>query len=76
MADFQGHANHFVPRGHGPVPRPVFRRENFTLILLGKFVALVERQLQRGIMGLQENIRHNHLVTQVGMLSRMARVFV
>ena len=72
----QGNANNLVPHANRFVPRPMLRRENISLVLRREFISLIERELQRSVVGLQQYIGHDRLILQLGMLARMPRILV
>ena len=47
-----------------------------SLVFLRKLLALVEGHLQRGVVGLQQHVRHDTLSLQFGVLAGVARVLV
>src|ERR1039458_6471163 len=49
----QRHANHLVACAHTPIPGPMLRREDVTLIFCGKLPAFIEGQCKRGVVWLQ-----------------------
>src|SRR5579862_9949842 len=72
----QRHTNHLVSHSYRLVPRTVLGSKNVSSILRRKFIRLVERDLQRGIMRLQQHIRHNRFILQLRMLPCMSRILM
>src|SRR5580704_13956112 len=72
----QGNANHFVAHTHRLIPRPVFGSENIALVFSRQLRAVIEGHLERSAMRLQQNIRSNDLVLQLGMLALVTRILV
>src|SRR5208282_2454153 len=56
------HANHLVPYAHRFVPGAVLGGENVPLVLSGELLAFIKSKLERGIMRLQEHIRHDDFI--------------
>ena len=70
------HSDDLVADTAGPVPRAVLGREGVVVVLGREFVAVVEREVERGHVRLQEHVGDDHLVFQFGMLAGVARVLM
>src|SRR5579859_4266295 len=72
----QGHADHFVASANGTVPGTVFGGENIAAIFRGKLSAFIEGQLERSVVGLEENVGDDCLVFQFRMLAVVPRILM
>src|SRR5580704_14522737 len=71
-----GHTDHFVTGADGAVPRAVFGGEDIAAILGRKLRAFIEGHFERSVVGLEEDIRNDHLVFQFGVLALVAWILM
>src|ERR1700730_945328 len=64
-------ADDLVPGARRPVPGAVLGREDAALELGRELVAGIEHQLQRCRMGLDQHVRNDDLVLEIGALARV-----
>src|SRR5580704_17176895 len=64
----QGHANDLIAHADRAIPRAVFGSEDVALVFRRELFAVVESQFERRIVGIEDYIRRNDLVFQLGML--------
>src|ERR1700687_6106299 len=72
----QRNANHFIAPPCSLVPRSMLRSKNVSVILIGKLIALIERDFKRRIVGLQQYVGNDRLILQFGMLSLLSRILM
>src|SRR5580692_4795469 len=70
------YADQFVAYAYRFIPGAVLRCKDVALIFCRELLALVEGQLKRGIMRLQDDVWSKDLFPELGMFALMSRVLV
>src|SRR5580765_1118278 len=68
--------HNFVAGADGSVPGTMKRDERVTVVFGREIPALIEHDLERSRVGLEEHIGYGDTVFQVGVLAFVARIFV
>src|SRR5271166_5354155 len=76
LAVFHWHEDHFVARPAGTIPRAMLGSKRVQPVLLRELTAVIEGQIERRRVRLNENVGNNHLVLEFRVFSLVPGVLI